>query len=461
YDPSAGQYLSSTGGEVAGMMKVTAAGTPLSLDLTSVDGSVGIGQPDVNASRSIFDAKVNGETKFNILENGDATLSGKIAVGSLQTISDAEIGGSVGIGGDLAVGSLVRLDKDGRMKNIASVAVTSSVNPDGTVSLGNIPATSVGSAVSIAQTSADPVTATRAALALSTAGSSPLDYLVWSEQFQVTYDGRVMAKSLATKEGVNIAAHDLVQGTLVEGTVGDAFNGYLIYFGTASGKQLFVVSSTGQLAVDVVKVRALVLDNADSTRATIGSGVVPVGALSVTVSAPEVKPGMKVFLTPKVALTQSLAVTQVDAGSFTVSLAQGVTSEVAFDWWAVDVTNADANSQLSTNNSQQSTISSQQTTNSTPTAPAATESTSTTTETATGTATTPTDTTLAPSVVEGTTTTPTDTTTPAATDTSTTPTTDTSTSTTSTDSTASSTTPTDTSTPTATDPLAVAPATTP
>jgi hypothetical protein len=383
--------------DVIGDIKVTAAGTPLSLDLT--------GATDVNAVRSIFDAKANGVTKFNILETGDATLSGKIAVGSLQTISDAEFGGSVGIGGDLATGGLVRLDKDGKMMNIAAVTVTSSVNSDGTVSLGAIPATSVGSSVSIAQTSADPVAATRAALALSTAGSSPLDYLVWSNSFQVTHDGRVVSKSLEVKENIVFNSADLAAGTLIEGTVGDSFTGYLIKFTSTSGKTLFAVNSSGILEFDSVKTRALVLDNADASRATIGSGTIPPGMMSVVVTAPEVKPGMKVFLSPKVALTQALAVTQVDVGSFTVALAQGVTSEVAFDWWAVDVTNATIiTSPLVT------TTPTDTTTTTTTTTPI---DTTTTPTTDTSTTTTPTDTTI---------TTPTDTTTiPVTTDTTTTP----------------------------------------
>ena len=72
---------------MVGRVKVTAAGTPLSLDLT--------GDTNVSALRNIFEAKLNGAMKFNILETGDATLTGKIKVGSLQTIAEAEVGGNL------------------------------------------------------------------------------------------------------------------------------------------------------------------------------------------------------------------------------------------------------------------------------------------------------------------------------------------------------------------------------
>ena len=337
YNPTAAQYLATSGGEVAGQVKVTAAGTPLALNLT--------GPTDVNVVRSIFDAKLNGEVKFRVMETGDATLSGKLTVGSFKTIADGEFGGNLAVAGnlalagDLAVGGVVRLDKNGNLKNIASVAVTASVNADGTVTLGNIPATSIGAAISVAQTSADPVTATRAALALSTLGQSSIDYLIWSEPFQVTYDGRVLSKSVQVSQSVVIGSDNLLAGTLVSGRVGDGFAGDLIKFINTSGKTLFAVNGAGLLEADTVKTRALVINNDDAPRATIGSATIPAGAITTTITAPEVKPGMKIFLTPKLALSQSLAVTDVQAGSFTVSLAFGSASDVPFDWWLVDVTN--------------------------------------------------------------------------------------------------------------------------
>ncbi|MFA4936855.1 MAG: hypothetical protein WC575_00980, partial [Patescibacteria group bacterium] len=324
--------------DVGGSAKVTAAGTPLSLGLT--------GETNVNALRSVFDTKLNGEMLFQILETGDATLTGKIQVGSLQTIADAEIGGNLAVAGsltvvgDLAVGDVVRLDKNGNLKNITSVAVTASVNADGTVTPGNIPSTSVGASVSVAQTSADPVAATRATLALSTLGQTSFDYLIYSEPFQVTYEGRVKSKSIELVESLTIGNDDLVSGTLLSGKIADAFAGYLVKFETASGRIAFAINSQGLLEADTLKTRALVIDNQDEPRATIGTGIIPAGATSAIVSVPEVRPGMKIFLTPKLPITQSLAVTDIQDGNFTVSLASSITSDLPFDWWLVDVTNA-------------------------------------------------------------------------------------------------------------------------
>ncbi|MFH1111981.1 MAG: hypothetical protein V1712_02825 [Patescibacteria group bacterium] len=355
YDPQAGQYLSSSGGEVAGIVKVTAAGTPVSINLT--------GPTNVNALRNIFETKLNGEMLFQILETGDASLTGKIQVGSLKTIAEAEIGGNLAVAGSLSVGSdlsvggristvgdlavggnvatggLVRLDNQGNLINIISVKVTASVNPDGTITLGNIPATSVGASVSVAQTSADPVSATRATLALSTLGQTTYDYLIWSESFQVSYEGRVKSKSIELVESLTIGSDDLAAGTLLSGKIADAFEGYLVKFETVSGRIAFAINSQGLLEADTLKTRALVIDNADEPRATIGSGIIPAGATQAIVSAPEVKPGMKIFLTPKLPITQSLAVTDIQDGNFTVSLASSVALDLPFDWWLVDVTN--------------------------------------------------------------------------------------------------------------------------
>ncbi len=331
YDPNANTYFSKSGGEVLGSMKVVSSGTPMEINLT--------GSTDINAVRNIFEAKLNGEMKFQILETGDATLSGKLNAGSLKTIAQAEIGGDLELSGDFKVGGLVRLDRNGNLKNITSVQVVSSVNADGSITLGTIPSTSVGSSVSIAQTSADPISATRAALALSSAGTSASDYLIYSEPFQVTYDGRVKSKSLEVKESVLVGGDNVTSGNLISGKVGDSFSGLLVKFTNSSGKSLFSIDGSGLLVVDAVKTRAIVIDNTDQPRATIGSAVVPAQSLVITVTAPEVRPGMKIFITPKIAISQSLAVTNIEQGSFTVSLAHRSASDVPFDWWLVDVTN--------------------------------------------------------------------------------------------------------------------------
>ncbi|MFH1867200.1 MAG: hypothetical protein ABIJ81_03935, partial [Patescibacteria group bacterium] len=347
-------------------VKVTAAGTPINLNLT--------GTTNVSALRNIFETKLNGEMKFQILETGDATLVGKIKVGSLQTIASAEIGGSLAVAGslsvagdlavagkistvgdlvvggqtvlgninltgDLAVGGQVVLDSQRNLKNITSAKITASVNPDGTVTPGNIPATSVGSAVSIAQTSADPATATRATLALSTQGQTSYDYLIWSDLFNVSYDGRLTSRTLNAREGLTLGSTDLTTGTLLSAVVSDNYAGELVKFVKASGQNIFLVNADGQLEVDKVKIRALVIDNKDEPRATIGSAIIPVGMTQAIVSAPEVKPGMKIFLTPKLPLAQSLAITNIQDGNFTVSLVSGLETDLPFDWWLVDVTN--------------------------------------------------------------------------------------------------------------------------
>ena len=236
------------------------------------------------------------------------------------------------------------------------------MNADGSITLGSIPASSVGSSVSIAQTSADPVSATRAALALSTAGQSSSDYLIYSEPFQVTYDGKVLSKSLEVKESLIVGGDNVTSGNLISGRVGDSFSGLLVKFTNSSGKSLFSIDGSGLLVADVVKTRAIVIDNTDQPRATIGSAVVPAQSLVITVTAPEVRPGMKIFITPKIAISQSLAVTNITQGSFTVSLAHRSASDVPFDWWLVDVTNPSftASSQIvdnqpTTNNIQQTT----------------------------------------------------------------------------------------------------------
>ncbi len=331
YDPEAGNYLAKSGGEVMGSMNVTAAGTPLVVNLG--------GETNVNAVRNIFETKVNGEMIFQIMETGDATLSGKLTLGSIQTIADVEIGGGLKLASNLQVGGMIRMDNQGNLKNIPSLKVTASVNPDGTITQGNIPATSVGASVSIAQTSTDPISATRAALALSTQGSTPSDYLIYSEPFQVTYDGKVIASKLAVKEGIELGSDTLQRGNIISVKLADAFDGFLMKFETTSGRTVFAINAQGLLETDALKARALVIDNTDEPRATIGSGVIPAGAISAQVLAPEVKPGMKIFLTPKLPITQSLAVTDIQEGNFTVSLASSIAQDLPFDWWLVDVTN--------------------------------------------------------------------------------------------------------------------------
>jgi hypothetical protein len=422
--------IRQSGGEIMGGVSVTAAGTPLKLDLT--------GSTNVAALRNIFEVKLNGETKFNVLETGDATLSGNLGVGTITTIADAQVGGNLKLAQDLEVAGLVRLDRQGRLKNITSVAVTASVNADGSVTPGNVPATSVGAAVSVAQTSADPVAATRAALALTTAGTSSMDYLIYSEPFRVTYDGKVKAKSLELADSLTVGSNNLLSGTLVEGKVGDTFSGHLVKFTNTSGQTLFAVSGSGLLEADTVKTRAIVIDNADEPRASIGSSVVPSGATVVTVAAPGVKPGMKIFLTPKLAISQSLAVTDVQDGSFTVSLAFASASDVPFDWWLVDVTNpslvasSNVTSTGSVPSSGTTTTSSGSTTTTTAggaggttttptdTAPASTSGTPTASPTATPTTTTDTSLTTTTDTASTTTSTTTDTTAAAPTDTTTT-----------------------------------------
>lgn len=209
--PGTDSYLSTSGGELTGMLKVAASGTPLRLDL--------VGTPSVEAPQTLFSAQFNGEDRFRLLENGDASLSGTLAAASITLGGPARI-----------------------------------------------------------------------------------------------------------------------SGTLLQGEVGEAYVGTLIQF-TRAGKTLFALDGNGLMQVDTVKTRALVIDNADAPRATIGSGIVPAGSTSVTLAASEVRPGMKIFLTPKLPLSQSLAVTNVQSGSFTVSLAFGSASDVPFDWWLVDVTN--------------------------------------------------------------------------------------------------------------------------
>jgi hypothetical protein len=265
-----------------------------------------------------------------------------------------------------------------------------------------------------------------------------MDYLIYSEPFRVTYDGKVKAKSLELADSLTVGSNNLLSGTLVEGKVGDTFSGHLVKFTNTSGQTLFAVSGSGLLEADTVKTRAIVIDNADEPRASIGSSVVPSGATVVTVAAPGVKPGMKIFLTPKLAISQSLAVTDVQDGSFTVSLAFASASDVPFDWWLVDVTNpslvasSNVTSTGSVPSSGTTTTSSGSTTTTTAggaggttttptdTAPASTSGTPTASPTATPTTTTDTSLTTTTDTASTTTSTTTDTTAAAPTDTTTT-----------------------------------------
>lgn len=65
----------------------------------------------------------------------------------------------------------------------------------------------------------------------------------------------------------------------------------------------------------------------------IGSAVLPAGTASVMVLNNKITANSKVFITPKVAVSTSLAVTEIKEGQgFVVSIASPVSSDIPFDW---------------------------------------------------------------------------------------------------------------------------------
>ena len=90
----------------------------------------------------------------------------------------------------------------------------------------------------------------------------------------------------------------------------------------------------GAFTVKVVDPAARTIGNACIAPVDISTGV---SGTSVFVKTTAVTKNSKVFVTPKVAIAQPLAVTQTTAGSgFEVVVKDPLTTTVCFDWWLVE-----------------------------------------------------------------------------------------------------------------------------
>jgi len=82
----------------------------------------------------------------------------------------------------------------------------------------------------------------------------------------------------------------------------------------------------------------LVINISDEDEATIGEGVIEEGESSVTISQDNISEDSRIFVTPRVVTEQSLAVTDISDGEFTVEVSEEVADEdgLPFDWWIIE-----------------------------------------------------------------------------------------------------------------------------
>lgn len=96
-----------------------------------------------------------------------------------------------------------------------------------------------------------------------------------------------------------------------------------------------VESETGEVkdfTADTISVK-----NTDPDRKTLGTATIREGETSVTVETKAVTEGSRVFVTPKISIKNSLAVTEQNEGeSFTVSLSEEAEKDTLFSWWILE-----------------------------------------------------------------------------------------------------------------------------
>jgi len=109
--------------------------------------------------------------------------------------------------------------------------------------------------------------------------------------------------------------------------------------GAIEAVNLGMTDLIGKLKSETLETGKLVINISDEDEATIGEGVINEGESSVTISQDNISEDSRIFVTPRLVTEQSLAVTDISDGEFTVEVAQEVVEEdgLPFDWWIVEV----------------------------------------------------------------------------------------------------------------------------
>ena len=93
----------------------------------------------------------------------------------------------------------------------------------------------------------------------------------------------------------------------------------------------------GKLKSEELETGKLVINISDEEQASIGEAVIEAGESSVVISQDNISEDSRIFITPRIATEQSLAVTDISDGEFTVEVAEVLEDELPFDWWIVEI----------------------------------------------------------------------------------------------------------------------------
>jgi len=99
------------------------------------------------------------------------------------------------------------------------------------------------------------------------------------------------------------------------------------------------INILGKLTAEETETGKLIINVSDEAKKTIGEGKIEKDKSKLTISSLSVDKYSKVFVTPRVKTSQSLAVTEIKDGEFTVEVNDPISSEdgLMFDWWIVEV----------------------------------------------------------------------------------------------------------------------------
>jgi hypothetical protein len=94
-----------------------------------------------------------------------------------------------------------------------------------------------------------------------------------------------------------------------------------------------------KLVTKTLETQKIVIDVKKDEDATIGESTIAKGKTSVTILNSFVNKDSKIFVTPRVKTEQTLAVTEIKDGEFTVEVSNEVTENdgLSFDWWIVEI----------------------------------------------------------------------------------------------------------------------------
>ena len=107
----------------------------------------------------------------------------------------------------------------------------------------------------------------------------------------------------------------------------------------AKGRVEAETGSVKNLETETVKTDAITVNNTDPDAKTLGTATIPAGETSVTVKTKAVGEGSQIFVTPKISIKNSLAVTDQETNEgFTVSLSDPADKDIPFSWWILEET---------------------------------------------------------------------------------------------------------------------------